>query len=124
MKKENITNFEQSILRIFVISGKGVLNARQVGARLSLNDKNSRAKIAKILLKLAQENQLTQVETGKFSLNRRSFDSNPTLIDDLNEITMQNILKQFEFSSKFNEDVLVEMEKIIEDSSKKEHIII
>ncbi|MDR0789323.1 MAG: hypothetical protein LBO06_00850 [Bacteroidales bacterium] len=119
MKEENISHFEQSILRIFTTCGQGILSTRQVAARLSLNDKISRAKIAKTLLKLAQQKLLTQTETGKFRLSYGSFKSDPALLEELNETVMQSILKQFEFAPNFKPETIAEMKELTAKFAKK-----
>ena len=65
-KKHAVKNYSQSILTIFKSERKKTFNHKQIAAKLKVNDASSRNQIIKNLHKLAAQNEIEEVERGKF----------------------------------------------------------
>jgi ribonuclease R len=65
-KKHAVKNYSQSILAILKSERKKTFNHKQIAAKLKVNDASSRNQIIKNLHKLAAQNEIEEVERGKF----------------------------------------------------------
>ena len=65
-KKHAVKNYSQRILTIFKSERKKTFNHKQIAAKLKVNDASSRNQIIKNLHKLAAQNEIEEVERGKF----------------------------------------------------------
>ena len=65
-KKQAVKNYSKSILTIFKSERKKTFNHKQIAKKLKVNDASSRNQIIKNLHKLAAQNEIEEVERGKY----------------------------------------------------------